>query len=88
MHKEDLVGKRARCICGNEFNLTPEDLKRARPRCLECSNTVKSRLVKKMQGELTAELESVFSKADGADEVSGPLKTSVLDVLKEELKGV
>lgn len=39
-----LVGKAALCnSCHQEFILTGEDLRRAKPICQECSNTAKSR---------------------------------------------
>lgn len=35
-----IVGKASKCLdCGSEFILSREDLKRARPKCLKCSNT-------------------------------------------------
>jgi hypothetical protein len=44
--KEVLVGKACTCTCGKEFILDREDLRRARPKCLECSNTAKSKIFK------------------------------------------
>jgi hypothetical protein len=43
--KKDLIGKRSMCaICGQtEIFLTADDLKRARPRCANCSNSKKPR---------------------------------------------
>jgi hypothetical protein len=38
--QERILGKLSKCnFCGNEFILTEEDLRRVRPRCLNCSNT-------------------------------------------------
>lgn len=42
--KKMLVGKASCCnICGKEFFLTIDDLKRSKPRCLNCSDTSRSR---------------------------------------------
>ena len=42
--KDMLHGKASKCTdCGSEFILTHEDLKRARPKCLKCSNTKEAR---------------------------------------------
>ena len=42
--KELIINKISRCTqCGTEFQLTREDLKRSRPRCLNCSNTEQAR---------------------------------------------
>jgi hypothetical protein len=41
--KGDILGKLSRCTqCGEQIILTKEDLRRASPRCLECSNTKKA----------------------------------------------
>jgi hypothetical protein len=35
-----LIGKRAVCnLCGESFILSPEDLRRSKPRCINCSDT-------------------------------------------------
>lgn len=47
--KTRLLGKANKCRCGNVFILTGEDLKRAIPRCLECSDTVRSRRTKAVE---------------------------------------
>ena len=40
LDKESLLGKMTACFdCGTKFILTREDLRRAVPRCLNCSNT-------------------------------------------------
>lgn len=42
-----LVGKLSCCnLCGKEFTLTREDLRRTMPRCLDCSNTAKAKQVR------------------------------------------
>lgn len=40
IHKMYLIGKASLCTaCGKEFNLTGDDLRRSRPKCLDCANT-------------------------------------------------
>ena len=47
-HKEVVEGKQSLCFfCGSVFILTKEDLRRAKPRCFNCSNTAKALAVKK-----------------------------------------
>ena len=42
--REFLVGKASLCtVCGQEFILSRESLKRKNPRCLDCSNTTEAR---------------------------------------------
>lgn len=41
--KEFLRGKRALCSCGRDFILTREDLRRATPKCMNCSDTKQAR---------------------------------------------
>lgn len=54
--KELLEGKLNLCsFCGAQTILTREDLRRVRPRCLNCSETKKAKLHKKAQ-ELTKHL--------------------------------
>lgn len=49
--KSILVGKATLCTeCGQEFVLTREDLRRARPRCLACSKTKKALEVQNATG--------------------------------------
>jgi hypothetical protein len=51
--KEFLEGKHSTCnLCGAVMTLSKEDLRRAKPRCIECSNTKKAKDLKKLQ-ELT-----------------------------------
>jgi hypothetical protein len=56
-HREDklfLVGKASRCTsCGNEFQLTAEDLRSAKPRCIECKETKKAKLYKEVKNLVT-----------------------------------
>ena len=48
--KESVLGKISLCTtCGEQFLLSREDLKRARPKCLNCSNTKKAKQHKKVQ---------------------------------------
>jgi hypothetical protein len=50
LDKEATEGKLSLCTaCGSQFILTREDLKRAKPKCLNCSNTKKARTFKKAQ---------------------------------------
>lgn len=53
--RADLVGKRSICTqCRkNEILLTHSDLRRAKPRCLECSDTKKAKDVRKVKEKLT-----------------------------------
>lgn len=44
-----LLGKRNICSCGSEFILTVEDLRRAFPKCINCSDTLYARLHKRIQ---------------------------------------
>jgi hypothetical protein len=40
VHKSHLAGKACLCnICGQEFVLTIQDLRRSKPRCFNCSET-------------------------------------------------
>ena len=51
---EQVIGKLSRCtLCGIPFTLTREDMRRARPRCLECSDTKKGRILRKTREALT-----------------------------------
>jgi DNA-directed RNA polymerase subunit RPC12/RpoP len=65
--KHAIVGKASRCTqCGTEFVLTPEDLKRAEPRCVECSETKKAKNVKRIKDnvkELFKEHEEVENES-------------------------
>ena len=46
--RELIIGKLNLCsMCGKQMILTREDLRRARPRCIECSETKKAKLHKK-----------------------------------------
>jgi hypothetical protein len=45
--KNVLVNKMSLCnLCGNEFMLTRNDLRRVKPRCAACSNTKTAKLKK------------------------------------------
>lgn len=51
-----LVGKRGLCsVCGiNDVIYTPDDLRRSKPRCADCSNTKANREKRKIKELLTA----------------------------------
>jgi hypothetical protein len=50
LDKERVNGKLSLCTeCGSQFILSREDLKRVRPKCLNCSNTKKARSYQKAQ---------------------------------------
>lgn len=54
--KELIVNKLSLCtLCGSQFQLTRDDLRRSRPRCINCSNTKKSQAARKVF-DLTREL--------------------------------
>lgn len=56
--KEVLVGKAAMCpLCGSEFVLTHEDLRRTTPRCIECSQTKEARLRRAAQKMIVGLIE-------------------------------
>ena len=63
--KSEMLGKKTLCvICQkNEFTLSREDLKRAKPRCLDCSNTKEAR-----------EKKQLGDKSDEAGPGDGPPK--------------
>lgn len=47
-HKELIEGKANKCpFCQTEFVLSKDDLRRAKPRCINCSDTAKARAHKK-----------------------------------------
>lgn len=59
--KERILGKMSRCnSCGAEFQLTQEDLRRAKPKCLECSNTKRARIHKKTM-ELAEQAADIYA---------------------------
>ena len=56
-----ILGKHSQCTCGEVFILSRDDLKRARPKCLNCSNTAagkKSRAVHELVGTIFANSET------------------------------
>lgn len=56
--KEFLLGKNSLCsACGSCFVLTYEDLRKAKPRCLNCANTKEARRYREIQ-KLTEGLET------------------------------
>ncbi len=53
LDKENVQGKLSRCtVCGDQMILSREDLRRARPKCMNCSNTKTAKMHRKAQ-ELT-----------------------------------
>lgn len=56
--KDRLLGKITRCsVCKrNEFVLTKQDLKRVRPRCIECSETRAAKSYRDNKARITQEL--------------------------------
>jgi hypothetical protein len=47
---ESCHGKASKCsVCGTEFILSSQDMKRVRPRCLACSDTAQARKVRAAQ---------------------------------------
>jgi hypothetical protein len=66
--REYLIGKASRCSnCKNEFVLTHEDLKRARPLCINCSNT-KEAIAFREQKEKIASILSPFLPIESEEE--------------------
>lgn len=67
--KEAILGKLSLCTeCGTAFILSRDDLRRARPKCLSCSNTKKGKAFRKAQ-ELTKHLgtdsfTSIFTRSE------------------------
>lgn len=62
--RSDLIGKACICsFCGMEFILTAEALRRAKPRCLACTNSDQGRLQKRVQ-ELAQTLMVVAKDTD------------------------
>lgn len=64
-----LLGKRALCsIChGNEIILTGEDLRRAKPRCINCSTT-KEALLKKERGDIMDNIMNMVDEEGNTNE--------------------
>lgn len=54
LNKSDLIGKRTVCaVCReNSFLLTVEDLRRKRPRCINCKETKEARKKREMKETL------------------------------------
>lgn len=62
--KRELLEKKA-CICykcNNEFILTWEDLRRARPICLNCSNTEEARRLREVRENVGNVIEEMFKE--------------------------
>lgn len=61
LERELVLGKACKCfICGAEFVLDYEDLKRKRPRCIKCSDTKKGQ----QHRAARAILEDIFRPFD------------------------
>jgi len=61
-----LEGKASLCTkCGAEFILTKEDLKRSRPRCINCSNTQAARAKRR----ITSMIDNVPGLAEIGEEI-------------------
>lgn len=78
--KELLLGKLSLCsLCGSQMILTREDLRRAKPRCLNCSETKKAKLHKKaneitkLLGTAAFDPLQLRDKQGGLDFASNPL---------------
>jgi hypothetical protein len=63
LDKKMVLGKMNKCVCGQEFILTYEDLRRATPKCKDCSNTKESRVYKAAKGVL----DDLFMDTDPGD---------------------
>lgn len=62
VEKAFLVGKASLCECGREFVLTYTDLRRARPKCIDCSNTTQAKSykqAKKIMENLLSQEDSI-----------------------------
>ena len=65
INKEMLIGKLSRCtLCGAEFTLNRFDLMRAKPRCLECSNTQKAIKARRDQEKAAALVNKVLETVE------------------------
>lgn len=72
--KSLLVGKKSLCtICRQEMTLTLEDLRRANPRCINCSDTKAA----KKHKEIEKAVDSVF------DEIFGATEEAILPLQKD-----
>lgn len=59
-HKELIEGKADKCpFCGNEFVLTKDDPRRAKPRCIDCSNTASARKFKNARDIVSTNLNNL-----------------------------
>lgn len=58
--KSLILGKNSLCSCGTVFILTNEDLKRAKPRCIDCSNTVEGIKRRKIKNMITDAFNNVM----------------------------
>ena len=59
--RELIIGKTSLCSsCGEQFILSREDLRRAKPRCMSCANTKEARTIR-MARDL---MDSIMPKED------------------------
>ena len=59
--KDLIVGKTTLCSnCGDQFILSHEDLRRAKPRCLSCSNTKEAKTIRMARSIM----DSIIPKED------------------------
>lgn len=56
--KERMLGRLTRCnSCGAEFELSEEDLRRVKPKCIDCANTKEAKMQRKVR-----EIESIVNQ--------------------------
>src|SRR5215471_1359478 len=78
--KESITGKISLCsLCGEQMILNREALRRAKPRCINCSDTKKSRAHKRAQ-EITRGLGTDFF----SDPFGGPKQLELEEPQEEE----
>jgi hypothetical protein len=78
IEKSEILGKLSRCNqCGNQIILSREDLRRAAPKCLNCSNTKKAIAHRKAQNVL--DVLGTFSTQPSERVPSFLLPDSILD---------
>lgn len=77
--RDFIKGKANKCPCGKEFILSGEDLRRAFPKCLNCSDTAASRQYKTVK-QLS---DSLFpSREDDSENI--PENIAYLELIKAE----
>lgn len=69
--RDILIGKENACpFCGKTFLLSREDLRRAKPRCQDCSQTKEAKTYQKAQEVMRNLLEGVDINKEGEDDES------------------